>query len=84
MAAAASKPVKVKCTLSVGKKIKVFISDLMTQAHCLYGQKVKIERKKVNKIRSLELSGKWHTCQQLILIPLIALNIYFNHIHGLT
>lgn len=52
MAATASKPVKVKCTLSDEKKIKIFISDLMIQAYCLYVQEAKIESEKVNKIRS--------------------------------
>lgn len=52
MAATASKPVKVKYTLSDEKKIKIFISDLMIQAYCLYAQKAKIESEKVNKVRS--------------------------------
>lgn len=54
--ATAIKPVKVKCTLSEEKKIKIFISDLMIQACCLDAQKVQIESEKVNKVRSLELS----------------------------
>lgn len=56
MAATASKPVKMKCTLSDEKKIKIFISDLMIQAYCLDAQKVKIETEKINTIRSVELS----------------------------
>lgn len=43
MAATASKPVKMKCTLSDEKKIKIFISDLMIQTYCLDAQKVKIQ-----------------------------------------
>lgn len=43
MAGTVSKPVKVKCTLSDEKKIKILISDLMIQAYRLYAQKVKIE-----------------------------------------
>lgn len=53
MAATATKPVKAKGTLSDERKIKIFISDLMIQAHCLYTQKVKTQSEKVNKIRSL-------------------------------
>lgn len=56
MAATASKPVQMKCTLSNEEKIKIFISDLMTQAYCLDAQKVKIETEQINTIRSLELS----------------------------
>lgn len=42
-ASTVSKPAKVKCTLPDEKKIKIFTSDLMIQAYCLYTQKVKIE-----------------------------------------
>lgn len=50
MAAIASKPVKVKYTLSDGKKIKIFISDVRIQAHHLYAQKVKIESERLIKL----------------------------------
>lgn len=53
MGAIASKPVTVKCTLSDEKKIKIFISNLITPAYCLNAQKFKIGSEKVNKIRSL-------------------------------
>lgn len=78
MGAIASNPVKVKCTLSDDKKIKVFISNLMIPAYCLHAQKFKTESEKLNKIRSLSLSWKWHTRQQFILIPEISLNRYIN------
>lgn len=50
MATIASKPIKVKSTLSDEKKIKIFTSDLVMQAYCCYAQKVKIDSEKVNKL----------------------------------
>lgn len=50
MAAIASKPIKVKSTLSDEKKIKIFTSDLVMQAYCCHAQKVKIDSEKVNKL----------------------------------
>lgn len=57
MAAIASKSVKGKYSLSVGKKKHSFLM-LMTQAHHLYAQKVKIESERLIKLNLYNLAGK--------------------------